>query len=305
MAGDPYKELGVSRGASADEIKKAFRKLAKELHPDKNPGNREADERFKRVTAAFDLLGDAEKRARFDRGEIDADGREQFRGFGGGGGARGGPGGHPFGQGGGQRGGFENIDLDELFGGMFGGARAGGPRGGFSSRGQDVKATLEISLEDSIAGATRRIQFSDGRTLDVTIPKGAADGQVIRLRGQGAPGASGRSEAGDALITLKIAPHPVFQREGADLTMDLPVSLPDAVLGGKVPVRTPEGTVSMTIPPGSNSGKILRLKGRGAFVGGKRGDLLAKLLILLPEESHEGLTKLAQEMRANKSRSGG
>ncbi|MBI2262289.1 MAG: J domain-containing protein [Caulobacterales bacterium] len=305
MAGDPYKELGVSRGASADEIKKAFRKLAKELHPDKNPGNREADERFKRVTAAFDLLGDAEKRARFDRGEIDADGREQFRGFGGGGGARGGPGGHPFGQGGSQRGGFENIDLDELFGGMFGGARAGGSRGGFPSRGQDVKATLEISLEDSIAGATRRIQFSDGRTLDVTIPKGAAEGQTIRLRGQGAPGASGRSEAGDALITLKIAPHPVFQREGADLTMDLPVSLPDAVLGGKVPVRTPEGTVSMTIPPGSNSGKILRLKGRGAFVGGKRGDLLAKLLILLPEEPQEGLTRLAQEMRANSSRRGG
>ncbi|HYC96501.1 J domain-containing protein [Brevundimonas sp.] len=297
MAGDPYKELGVSRGATADEIKKAFRKLAKELHPDKNPGNREADERFKRVTAAFDLLGDAEKRAKFDRGEIDADGREQFRGFGGSG-ARGGPGGHPFGQGGAQRGGFENIDLDELFGGMFGGgARPGGARGGFSARGQDVKATLEISLEDSISGATRRIQFSDGRTLDVTIPKGAADDQVIRLRGQGAPGASGRSEAGDALITLKIAHHPIFQRDGADLNMDLPVSLPDAVLGGKVPVRTPEGTVNMTIPPGSNSGKVLRLKGRGAFVGGKRGDLLAKLMILLPDSPDEGLTKLAQDMR--------
>jgi len=295
VAGDPYKELGVSRGASADEIKKAFRKLAKELHPDKNPGNRQADERFKRVTAAFDLLGDAEKRAKFDRGEIDADGREQFRGFGGG--ARGGPGGGPFGQAGAQRGGFENIDLDDLFGGMFGGARAGGARGGFPSRGADVKATLEISLEDSISGATRRIQFSDGRTLDVTIPKGAADGQVIRLRGQGAPGASGRSEAGDALITLKIAPHPVFQRDGADLTMDLPVPLPDAVLGGKVPVRTPEGTVSMTIPAGSNSGKVLRLKGRGAFVGGKRGDLLAKLMIQLPDSPDENLTKLAQEMR--------
>ncbi|HYD26853.1 DnaJ C-terminal domain-containing protein [Brevundimonas sp.] len=296
MAGDPYKELGVSRGASADEIKKAFRKLAKELHPDKNPGNRDADERFKRVTAAFDLLGDAEKRARFDRGEIDADGREQFSGFGGG--ARGGPGGHPFGQGGAQRGGFENIDLDELFGGMFGGgARAGGARGGFSSRGADVKATLEISLEDSISGATRRIQFSDGRTLDVTIPRGAADGQTIRLRGQGAPGASGRSEAGDALITLKIAPHPVFHRDGADLTMDLPVTLPDAVLGGKVPVRTPEGTVNMTIPPGSNSGKVLRLKGRGAFVAARRGDLLAKLMIQLPDSPDDGLTKLAQEMR--------
>lgn len=296
MAGDPYKELGVSRGATADEIKKAFRKLAKELHPDKNPGNTAADERFKRITAAFDLLGDKEKRAKYDRGEIDADGREQFRGFGGGPG--GGTTGSPFGHGGGQRGGFENIDLDELFGGMFGGgARSGGARGGFSPRGADVKATLEISLEDSISGATRRIQFSDGRTLDVAIPKGAADGQVIRLRGQGAPGPSGRSEAGDALITLKIAPHPVFQRDGADLTMDLPVTLSDAVLGGKAPVRTPEGTVSMTIPPGSSSGKVLRLKGRGAFVGGKRGDLLARLMIQLPDEVDEGLKRLAQEMR--------
>ena len=296
MAGDPYKELGVSRGASADEIKKAFRKLAKELHPDKNPGNTVADERFKRITGAFDLLGDKEKRAKFDRGEIDADGREQFRGYGGGAA----PGG--FGRGGQRAGaqpGFENIDLDELFGGMFGGgARPGGARpGGFPAKGADVKATLEISLEDSISGATRRIQFSDGRTLDVTIPKGAADGQTIRLRGQGAPGASGRSEAGDALITMKLAPHPMFVRDGADLTMDLPVSLQDAVLGGKIPVRTPEGTVSMTIPKGSNSGQVLRLKGRGAFADGKRGDLRAKLMVMLPEQENEALTKLAQAMR--------
>ena len=296
MAGDPYKELGVSRGASADEIKKAFRKLAKELHPDKNPGNTVADERFKRITAAFDLLGDPEKRAKFDRGEIDADGREQFRGFGGGaGGARGAPGGNPFGQGG-TRPGFENIDLDELFGGMFGGAaRPGGARsGGFAAKGQDVKATLEISLEDSISGATRRIQFSDGRTLDVAIPKGAGDGQTIRLKGQGAPGRGG--PAGDALIELKVAKHPIFTRDGADLTMDQPVALYDAVLGGKVPVRTPEGTVNMTIPAGSSSGKVLRLKGRGAFADGKRGDLLAKLMITLPEDS-AALVKLAQDVR--------
>ena len=305
MAGDPYKELGVSRGASADEIKKAFRKLAKELHPDKNPGNKVADERFKRITGAFDLLGDKDKRAKFDSGQIDADGREQFRGYAGPGAGRAGTGGSPFGQAG-ARPGFENIDLDELFGGMFGGggARPGpgpaGARGGFSSgpaRGPDVKATLEISLEDSISGATRRIQFSDGRILDVTIPKGAADGQTIRLRGQGGPGVAGRSEAGDALITMKIAAHPVFLREGADLTMDLPVALFDAVLGGKIPVRTPEGTVSMTIPKGSNSGKVLRLKGRGAFAEGKRGDLLARLMIQLPDEDDEALTALAQGMR--------
>ena len=297
MAGDPYKELGVSRTASADEIKKAFRKLAKELHPDKNPGNKAADERFKRITAAFDLVGDAEKRAKYDRGEIDADGREQFRG-GGFGGAGGGRGGHPFGQGGGGQAGFENIDLDEIFGGMFGGGAGrgrGGAGSGYAPRGQDVRATLEISLEDAISGNTRRIQFSDGRTLDVAIPKGASDGQTIRLKGQGAPGRGG--VAGDALIELKIAKHPVFTREGADLTMDLPVTLYDAVLGGKIPVRTPEGTVSMTIPKGSNSGKVLRLKGRGAFADGKRGDLLARLMIILPETEDPALINLAQGMR--------
>lgn len=295
MAGDPYKELGVARNASADEVKKAFRKLAKDLHPDKNPGDKAAEERFKRVTAAFDLLGDKDKRAKFDRGEIDADGREQFRGFGGGG-----PGGGAgFGTGGGPggRAGFENIDLDELFG-MFGGqGRQRGARD-FTPKGQDVRATLEISLEDSITGATRRIQFSDGRTLDVAIPKGAGDGQVIRLRGQGAPGRLG--EAGDALIELKIAKHPLYRREGADLEMDLPISVPDAVLGGKVTVPTPEGKVSMTVPAGSNSGKVLRLKGRGGHVGGKRGDLLARLVVTLPEPQDAALTQFAEEWRTKR-----
>ncbi len=298
MAGDPYKELGVSKGASADEIKKAFRKLAKELHPDKNPGDKAAEERFKRITAAFDLLGDAEKRAKYDRGEIDADGREQFRGFGGGhpggGGRQGGFGG--FG-GSGGRGGFEDIDLEELFGAFGGGGRAkSGFGGGFGGgKGQDVRATLDISLEDAIAGTTRRIQFSDGRMLDVAIPKGASEGQVIRLKGQGAPGRGG--QAGDALIELKIAPHPVFKRDGADLTMDLPVSVPDAVLGGKIQVPTPEGAVMMTIPKGSNSGKVLRLKGRGAYAGGKRGDLLAKLAVTLPETPDDELIRFATEWR--------
>ena len=291
MAGDPYKELGVARGASADEIKKAFRKLAKELHPDKNPGDKAAEERFKRITAAFDLLGDAEKRAKYDRGEIDADGREQFRAPPGGGGRSGGFGG--FG-GSGGRGGFEDIDLEELFGAFGGGGRTAG-RGGFGGKGQDVRATLDISLEDSIAGTTRRIQFSDGRMLDVVIPKGASEGQVIRLKGQGAPGRGG--QAGDALIELKIAPHPVFKGDGADLTMDLPVSVPDAVLGGKIQVPTPEGAVMMTIPKGSNSGKVLRLKGRGAYAGGKRGDLLARLAVTLPETPDDELIRFATEWR--------
>lgn len=296
VAGDPYKELGVSRGASADEIKKAFRKLAKDLHPDKNPGDAKAEERFKRITAAFDLLGDAEKKAKFDRGEIDADGREQFRGYpGGGGGPFGGRGGGGFGGRGGQQ--FEDVDLNELFG-MFGGrGRERGARD-FTSRGQDVRATLEIGLEEAILGGTKRIQFSDGRTLDVTIPKGAAEGQVLRLKGQGAPGRG--AEAGDALIELVIAPHPVWTRDGGDLTMDLPVSVPDAVLGGKVPVRTPEGTVSMTVPKGSNSGTVLRLKGRGAYSGGRRGDLKARILVTLPETPDAALTDFAEAWRAKR-----
>ncbi|NBW13765.1 MAG: J domain-containing protein [Caulobacteraceae bacterium] len=300
MAGDPYKELGVSRGASADEIKKAFRKLAKELHPDKNPGDKAAEERFKRITAAFDLLGDAEKRAKYDQGQIDADGREQYAGFGGGragGGAGGfsGFGGFSGAGGPGGRASFDDIDLEELFGRFGGGGAKAGGRSPFNGKGSDVRATLDISLEDSITGATRRIQFSDGRTLDVAIPKGAGDGQTIRLKGQGAPGRGG--PAGDALIELKISAHPVFKVDGGDLTMDQPVSLYDAVLGGKIPVRTPEGTVSMTIPKGSTSGKVLRLKGRGAYANGKRGDLLAKLMIALPEGEDEALTKLAQKRR--------
>lgn len=296
MAGDPYKELGVARGASAGEIKSAFRKLAKQLHPDQNRDNPAAAERFKRVTAAFDILGDEEKRRRFDRGEIDADGREQFRGFGGGAQSGGGYGPGP----GGGRAGFENIDLDELFGMFGGGAGARGAGRGFGGgRGADVRATLEISLEDAIAGATRRIQFTDGRTLDVAIPRGAGDGQVIRLRGQGAAGRGG-GEAGDALIELKLQPHPLYRVEGADLTMDLMVSVPDAVLGGKAPVRTPDGTVNLTIPKGSNTGQVLRLKRRGGYANGQRGDLKVRLLVALPESQDEALLKFSEEWRAKR-----
>ena len=300
MAGDPYKELGVSRGASADEVKKAFRKLAKELHPDKNPGNEAALERFKRVTSAFDVLGDAEKRAKYDAGQIDADGREQYRappgggrtgGFGGfsGSAGAGGPGG---------RASFDDIDLEEIFGRFGGGGARPGGRSAFS-RGQDVRATLEISLEDSISGNTRRIQFSDGRTLDVAIPKGASDGQVIRLKGQGAPGRGG--DAGDALIEMKIAVHPVFKVEGANLSIDLPVSVPDAVLGGKVEAPTPDGNVALTVPKGSNSGQQLRLKGRGFIdAKGKRGDLVARLVVTLPDVAGPELEQFAQEWKAKR-----
>lgn len=299
MARDPYLELGVSRGASADEIRKAFRKLAKQNHPDTNPGDKAAEERFKKVSAAFDIVGDAEKRKKFDAGEIDADGRETMRGFSGGG-QWGAQGGNPFGGGGrGQHENMENIDLSDLFGeilGRRGGGQGGqgGGFGGFSQRGADVRAKLEIDLEDSIHGAKKRIAFSDGRTIDVTIPKGAEEGQTLRLKGQGSPGRSG---PGDAFIELNLRPHPIFRREGESLVMDLPVSIPDAVLGGKVEAPTPDGTVSLSVPKGANTGTSLRLKGRGLAIGGKRGDLLARIVLMLPEKPDTDLEAFAERWR--------
>lgn len=287
----------MSRSASQDDLRKAFRKLAKQHHPDANPGNKASEEKFKRVTAAFDIVGDPEKRAKFDRGELDADGRESHPGY------RGGPGG-PGGFGGRGPTMGPDIDLSDIFGDVFGGR--GGPRGfGGPQRGQDVRARLDIDLEEAILGAKRRIAFSDGRTLDVAIPAGAADGQALRLKGQGAPGQAGRDGrpgmAGDALIELSIRPHPVFRREGDGLVMDLPVSVPDAVLGGKVEAQTPEGVVTLSVPPGSNSGSTLRLKGRGLTgAGGKRGDLLARIVVVLPERPDPDLIKLAETWRKDR-----
>ncbi len=300
MANDPYQELGVPRSADADAIRKSFRKLAKQLHPDKNPGDAKAEERFKRVSAAFDLLGDPEKKAKFDRGEIDADGRETARGFD----PRGGGGG--FGaSGGGAAGGFgarfEGADLDDILGEMFGRGGAGGGgfgRGGAAARGQDARSRLEIELEEAIRGGAKRVVFPDGRQLDVNIPKGAYDGQTLRLKGQGAPG-RGHAAAGDALIELAVRPHPMFHADGADLRMDLPLSLPDAVLGAKVAAPTPEGDVQLTVPKRSSSGATLRLKGRGGVdpQTGRRGDLFARLMIALPDADDPALDTLAEEMR--------
>lgn len=301
MARDPYQELGVSRGASHDEIRKAFRKLAKQHHPDTNPGNKAAEDRFKQVSAAFDIIGDAEKRKKFDAGEIDADGRETMRGYGGGGAGGGGPWG--------QQGGWnqsrnaesmEGADLGDLFSEILGrrgggGGGGGGGFGGFSQKGADVRAKLEIDLEDTIHGAKKRIAFSDGRTIDVTIPKGAEEGQTLRLKGQGSPGRSG---PGDAFIELVVRPHAIFRREGDALVMDLPVTIPDAVLGGKVEARTPDGAVTLTVPKGANSGQSLRLKGRGLSDSrGKRGDLLARIVLMLPEKPDAELEAFAERWR--------
>ena len=289
MATDPYTELGVKRDASDADIQKAFRKLAKELHPDTNKGNKASEERFKRITAAYDFLKDADKRKRFDRGEIDADGREIYRGFGGGGGGNPGAG-----AGGGAGGGrFEGMDFEDIFDMFGGGRRAGGSPFGSAppARGNDVKIKLEIDLLDTIVGNTRRVLFSDGRTVDVNIPKGSKDGQSLRLKGQGAPAPGGRGTAGDALVELSVKPHPIFRTEGNDLHMDLFVSLPDAVLGGKIQAPTPDGPVSVTVAPGTNSGGVLRLKGRGAYVKDgsteSRGDLFAHIAIALPEQKTE------------------
>ncbi|KSB88724.1 molecular chaperone DnaJ [Caulobacter vibrioides] len=303
MARDPYLELGVSRGASADEIRKAFRKLAKQYHPDTNPGDKKAEDKFKQVSAAFDILGDAEKKKKFDAGEIDADGRETMRGFGGGQGPFGGGfnrGG--FGRGGGAGDGPE-IDLNDLFGDILGrnrgaGGGGGGFGGGFSAKGADVRARLDIDLEESIKGGKKRVAFSDGRTIDVTIPAGAQEGQTLRLKGQGSPGRGGN---GDALIELAVKPHPIYRKEGEHLVMDLPVSVPDAVLGGKVEAPTPDGPVNVTVPKGANSGSKLRLKGRGlADAKGHRGDLYARLIVTLPETIDEDLEKFAQAWREQK-----
>ncbi|PZQ51095.1 MAG: molecular chaperone DnaJ [Phenylobacterium zucineum] len=301
MARDPYQELGVARTASADEVRKAFRKLAKENHPDTNPGNKAAEERFKRVSAAFDIVGDAEKRKKFDAGLIDADGRETAPGFGGSG---------PWGGGGQGRGGgfrtesYEGADLGDILGEMFGGGRGGraggtgGGFGGFSQRGADTRARLEIDLEDAIRGGKRRIAFSDGRTIDVTIPKGAQDGQTLRLKGQGQPGRAG---PGDAFIEIAIAPHAVFKREGEALVMDLPVTFYDAVLGGKVEAPTPDGAVMVTVPKGANTGARLRLKGKGlADAKGGRGDLFARLVVVLPEASDPALEAFAEEQKTKR-----
>lgn len=305
MARDPYQELGVSRTASADEIRKAFRKLAKEHHPDTNPNNKQAEERFKRVSAAFDILGDVEKRRKFDAGEIDAEGRETARGFAGGGPWGGGGGFNRRGNGGFQNESFEGVDLGDILGEMFGGGRGGGGRGGagggfggFSQRGSDVRAKLEIDLEDAIRGGKKRIAFSDGRTIDVTIPKGAQEGQTLRLKGQGH---SGRSGPGDAFIELTILPHPIFLREGEVLVMDVPVTVYDAVLGGKVEAPTPDGPVTLTVPKGSNTGTRLRLKGRGlADAQGRRGDLFARLAVVLPDGADSALEAFAESWRRDR-----
>ncbi|MFT8418608.1 MAG: J domain-containing protein [Acetobacter sp.] len=274
---DPYSVLGIAKTASQDDIRKAYRKLAKKYHPDLNPGDKKAEEEFKALNQANDLLSDADKRARFDRGEIDGSGQERHPGFGAGGFGGGGFGGGGFRPGGAGMGGFQEEDLNDLFGGMFGGARARrtGPR-----KGADRSFALNVSFLDAVNGATSRVNLPDGATLDVRIPPGMEDGKVLRLRGKGMPGAQG-GPAGDALITVSVLPDATFTREGSDLHETLPVDLKTAVLGGPIMVPTPTGTVKMNVPAGSDTGTALRLRGKGVQAHGTKeaGNLYVHLEI--------------------------
>jgi DnaJ-class molecular chaperone len=297
---DPYATLGVQRTASEKDIKSAYRKLAKELHPDRNKDNATASERFSDVTKAYDLLSDKDKRAKFDRGEIDADGNPAMP-FGAGGfdGFRRSPGSNT---GGFSARDFEGLgaesDLSDLFEGLFGG-RAGGSRGagpgGFGhrrqappQRGANVSYRLQVPFADAATLKPQRIALADGATIDLKLPAGVETGTQMRLKGKGQPGPGG---AGDALVTVEIEPHAFFGREGADVRLELPITLDEAVRGAKIKVPTVDGPVMLTVAPGSGSGKVLRLKGKGfSKKGGGRGDQLVALEIQLPEDLSE-LTK--------------
>ncbi len=289
MSWDPYTALGVSRSATADDIRRAYRTLAKELHPDVRPGDKGSEDRFKRATAAFNLLSDPVTKGRFDRGEIDADGNERAAFAG----ARPRQRAHA-GAGAGPSGGFgpqaEPFDLGDIFSDLFG-SGVGGGRTYSRMRGRDIRFTLEVDFLDAINGAKRRISISEGRTLDVAIPPGVESGQVLRLKNQGGAGVQG-GPAGDALVELKVRPHPFFRREGQDIHVDINVSLTEAVDGARIQAPTPSGPVTLTIPAGSNTGKVLRLKGKG--VGGT-GDQFVRLLVVLPETADEDLRKFVKK----------
>ncbi len=310
---DPYDVLGVSRSASEDEIKKSYRRLAKKYHPDQNQNNPQAKESFSEINSAYEIVGDKAKRGQFDRGEIGADGKPRASGFEGFGGYDG------FGRGSGRTratpaGGADMDDfLSDILGQAFGGGRrrpgaggagfagGAGPGAGFGGtsqavRGEDLAVTVDVSLEEIVAEGKIRVTLPTGKTLDVQMPKGAVNGQQIRLKGQGHPG----KPAGDALVTLQVRPHPQFRIDGTDLRHDLAVTLEDAVLGGKVRVPTLEGAVDVTIPAGTTGVKAMRLRGKGLpGKDGQRGDLYVHPRITLPDG---GDAELESFLRMRKAR---
>ncbi|MEA2935187.1 MAG: hypothetical protein QOD74_1833 [Variibacter sp.] len=325
---DPYEVLGVQRTASAAEIKKAYRRLAKKLHPDANKNDPKSALKFAELNAAHEIVGDEDKRKAFDSGAIDAEGKPRFQGFEGfgagqrGAGAAAGPGGahfesFEFGPGGFRRAGnagtgglggghFEDI-LSSVFGGLGGAGRRGSRPASFDfeemqqpSAGRDVTVEVTITLPEAAAGATRRVQLPTGKEVDVKIPPGLADGKQIRLKNQGFPGVHG-GRAGDALVTIRIAPHPLFKVEGTNLRVEVPLTLYEAVLGAQVRVPTLNGSVDLAVPPGTSSGRAFRLRGKGLPSGSGHGDLFATARIVLPEKTDPELESLMREWREGKA----
>ncbi|MEB3044824.1 J domain-containing protein [Rhizobium mulingense] len=292
MSQDPYELLGVKRDATQKDIQSAFRKLAKKLHPDLNPGDKKAEDRFKDISTAYEILSDEEKRRRFDRGEIDMTGAERaqrsyYRDYASASGAN-----DPYR----NNSGFADFaDIDNTFANFFS-RRAGGGR--MRSQGQDRRFSMEVDFLEAVNGTRTEIKLPDGPQLDVQIPPGTRDGQTLRLRGKGEPGLGG-GPPGDALIEIRVRPHRFFTRDGDDIRLELPISLGEAVLGSKVRVPTPSGPVNVSLPPHSNTGKVLRLRGKGVPKrGGGHGDVYVSLKIVLPDNPDERLTSLVKEWAA-------
>lgn len=295
MSSNPYAALGLTKSATTEEIKKAYREIARDHHPDLNPDNARSEARFKAASAAYDLLKDPETRARFDRGEIDASGQEQqrsYRDF-----AE--TADNPFRRGP-RPGGF--ADPSDIFAEfMRAGGNSGGGRGGFAdvrARGQDTRYALDIDFLTAVKGGKTRITLPDGQGLEVAIPQGTRDGQTIRLRGKGGAG-YGDGQAGDALVTLSVRPHAVFRREGNDIVLTLPITLDEAVLGAKVATPTIDGPVDLSVPKGASSGQVLRLRGRGVKPAGRgvRGDQRVELSIVAPPDIDDELTRFMTTWR--------
>ena len=312
MARDPYSVLGVSKSADEKAIRDAYRQLAKKYHPDRNPDDKQAEEKFKAASAAFEILGDKSKRAKYDRGEIDADGnpRGPFAGGGGWqGGARRGPhqanGGYGPGAGHGRHQGYD--DIGDIFSDMFGGNNPFGNFGGGNGRGQgpmqgrDVRYRMDVEFAEAATGVTKRVTMPDGKTLNVTIPEGLRDGQTLRLRGQGEPGFKGGAP-GDVYVEVTVRPHRFFEVDGDNVTLEVPVTLSEAVLGAKIIVPTVHGDVSVGVPKGTSSGASLRLKGKGLKNSktGATGDQIVRLKVVLPETPDEEFEQFISNWQGDK-----